>query len=335
MRFKAVLKDAKGLLGALQVCRSIQRDCIIRLHPERTRIFSNITVADGVQVWMGCKSSFLFADMICNSNNAEQSITCEVLDLAQLLHIVKQAEVRERAHPSASQVLMRLTKSGKRPLLKVSMDGLSGQPDLCFDVPLRILTDRDIQGMAPPSLEKRRLKVMVPDILELTTFIDKLKNTAADNVTFSARVLTPAVPRPSMEDEDEEYEEYAEGCANDGGAGNRRNRKRRRESGVLPYASLVIYAEHFMARISLKYEAVQLMEMPAAPNFKEVEADATGDATVTVETRKFARFFSTVKDISPDEICMYLVDRRALVLSVYAAGNNTTLVAYIPAKAMT
>jgi hypothetical protein len=341
MRFKAALNDAKGLLGALQVCRSIQRDCIIRLHPERTRIFSNITVADGVQVWIGCQSSVLFSDMICNSSNAEQSITCEVLDLTQLIHIVKQAEVRERARPSASQVLMRLTKAGNRPLLKVSMDGLSGQPDLSFDVPLRILTDRDIQGMAPPPLEKERLQIIVPDILELTTFIDKLKNTAADSVTFSARVLTPAGPRPSTDDEAED----------DGGdeATARAMRRRRREAVPLPYASLVIYAEHFMARISLKYEAVQLLEAPNAGKFR-IEDNDDGDddsggaaaatardphvATVTVETKKFARFFSAVKEISPNTISMYLVDKRALVLSVYADGHSTTMVAYIPAKAV-
>ena len=342
MRFKATLNDARGLLGALQVCRSIQRDCVIRLHPERTRIFSNITVADSVQVWLGCKSSVLFSDMICNSSNEEQSITCEVLDLAQLIHIVKQAEVRERAHPSAAQVLMRLTKSGKRPLLKVSMDGLSGQPDLCFDVPLRILTDRDIQGMSLPSLEKRRLQILVPDIMELTTFIDKLKNTAADSVTLSARVLTPlAVPRPSIEEEEgDEDREGQENAEDDGSGGNgRRSGKRRRERDLLPYASLVIFAEHFMARISLKYEAVQLMEMPETDNAagegeeeRRVGATATPTATVTVETRKFARLFSTVKDINPDHICMYLVDKRALVLSVFTAENNTTMVAYIPAK---
>ncbi|KPA84107.1 hypothetical protein ABB37_02202 [Leptomonas pyrrhocoris] len=349
MRFKAVLNDAKGLLGALQVCHSIQRDCIIRLHPERTRIFSNMTVAVGVQVWLGCKSSSLFTNMVCNSSDTEQSITCEVLDLAQLIHIVKLAEVRERAHLSASQVLIRLTKTGQRPLLKVSMDGLAGQPDLCFDVPLRILSDRDIQGMVPPPLEKRRLKIMVPDILELTTFIDKLKNTAADNVTFSARVLTPAVPRRSAEEEAEDDEEAEEDYPNDASAMARRKRKRKRGSGVLPYASLVVNAEHFMARISLKYEAVPLMETPEAQNGAEEEVDdARRDApmaaaadrdnrltTVTVETKKFARFFSTVKAISPDEICMYLVNKRALVLSVFAAGNNTTLVAYIPAKTAT
>lgn len=345
MRFKAALKDPRGLLGALQVCRSIQRECIIRLHPERTRILSNMTVTDGVQVWMGCRSSFLFADMICSSNNEEQSITCEVLDLAQLIHIVKQAEARIRADASAPQVLVRLTKSGKRPLLKVSMDGLPGKPDLCFDVPLRILTDRDIQGMVPPSLEKQRLLVRVPDIVELTTFIDKLKNTAADGVTFSARVLgSAAAPRLSVNEGEE-----------DGVDEGRRRSKRRRddddEPEELPHASLVIYAEHFMARISLKYEAVQLMEKPnlhSSTGAEDGEEDGGSDAegesrpataqesvdvvTVTVETKKFARFFSAVKDISPDEICMYLVDRKALVLSVYAAGNNTTMVAYIPAR---
>ncbi|AYU78909.1 Checkpoint protein HUS1 [Leishmania donovani] len=330
MRFKATLKDAKGLLGVLQVCRSIQRDCIVRLQSERIRFFSNTNAADGVQVWMRCQSSFLFSDMVCDSGYDEHSITCEVLDLAQLIHIVKQAEARERFHQgTTSRVQMRLARNGRYPLWRVAMQGLSGQPDVSFDVPLRILGDREIQSLSPPPLEKQHLQILVPDMLELTTFIDKLKNTAADSVTFSARVLMPPTPRRGAEDGEAEDA--------DGGAEVRRGVKRPRVKDTLPLASLLIYAEHFMARFSLKYEAVELVEHPEREDDDEGDdddGDAVNDvriATVMVETRKFARFFSAVKELDPMKMSMYLVDRRALVLSVFAVGN-TAMVAYIPAR---
>ncbi|TPP51391.1 Hus1-like family protein [Leishmania donovani] len=292
MRFKATLKDAKGLLGVLQVCRSIQRDCIVRLQSERIRFFSNTNAADGVQVWMRCQSSFLFSDMVCDSGYDEHSITCEVLDLAQLIHIVKQAEARERSHQgTTSRVQMRLARNGRYPLWRVAMQGLSGQPDVSFDVPLRILGDREIQSLSPPPLEKQHLQILVPDMLELTTFIDKLKNTAADSVTFSARVLMPPTPRRGAEDGEAEDA--------DGGAEVRRGVKRPRVKDTLPLASLLIYAEHFMARFSLKYEAVEL-------------------------TRKFARFFSAVKELDPMKMSMYLVDplRNAIAYSGRASDPS-------------
>ncbi|KAG5478817.1 hypothetical protein CUR178_05396 [Leishmania enriettii] len=330
MRFKATLKDAKGLLGVLQVCRSIQRDCIVRLQSERVRFFSNASAADGVQVWMRCKSSFLFSQMICDSGYEEHSITCEVLDLAQLIHIVKQAEARERSQQgAASHVQIRLSRKGRCPLWRVAMQGLSGQPDVTFDVPLRILGDREIKSLLPPPLQRQHLQILVPDMLELTTFIDKLKNTAADSVTFSARVLTPPATRRGTEDA------MAEG--DEGGAGVHHGVKRPRIKDTIPLASLLIYAEHFMARFSLKYDAVELVQQPEREDDGGVDDDGgTADdirvATVMVETRKFARFFSAVKELDPVKISMYLMDHRALVLSVFAIGN-TAMVAYIPAKA--
>ncbi|KAG5478621.1 hypothetical protein LSCM1_06024 [Leishmania martiniquensis] len=330
MRFKATLKDAKGLLGVLQVCRSIQRDCIIRLQSERVRFFSNTSAADGVQVWMRCRSSFLFSEMICDSGYEEHSITCEVLDLAQLVHIVKQAEARERSQQGVTpHVQVRLAKKGRCPLWRVCMQGLSGQPDVTFDVPLRILGAREIQSLLPPPLERDHLQILVPDMLELTTFIDKLKNTAADSVTFSARVLTPPALRRGTEDD------VAEG--GDDAAGVHVGVKRPREKNAIPLASLRIYAEHFMARFSLKYDAVELVQQPAREDDGSAEDDGRPDeearvATVMVETRKFARFFSAVKELDPVKISMYLMNHRALVLSVFAIGN-TAMVAYIPAKA--
>ncbi|KAK7195834.1 Checkpoint protein HUS1 [Novymonas esmeraldas] len=330
MRFKATLRDAKCLLGILQVCRSIQSDCIVRLHAERIRFFSNTNATDGVQVWMACESSFLFSEMICESGNSERSITCEVLDLAQLLHIVKQAEVRERSPLGSNpHVQIRLARSGRCPLWRVAMPGLSGQPDISFDVPLRIISDRESGGLAPPPLQQHHLHIVVPDMMELATFVDKLKNTAADSVTFAARALRRGRRDGGAAPHDDE-----------GGVDGRHSRKRRRDGDDIRRAALVIHAEHVVARFSLKYEAVELAPPPShgaedADGDEEADEDEDGDAdaaTVTVETRKFARFFSAVRMLDPVKISMYLVDERALVLSVYAVGTRS-MVAYIPAKA--
>ncbi|KAG5504343.1 hypothetical protein JKF63_04792 [Porcisia hertigi] len=332
MRFKATLQDAKGLLGVLQVYRSIQRDCIVRLQSERVRFFSSTNTADGVQVWIKCQSSVLFSEMVCDSRYDEHSITCEVLDLAQLIHIVKQAEARDRSHQgNTSRVQVRLARNGRCPLWRVAMQGLSGQPDVSFDVPLRVLGDREIQSLFPPPLKHQHLHIMVPDMLELTVFIDKLKNTAADNVTFSARVVTQSTSQRGAESNeagvnDDDCTRVCHGV------------KRLRDKGVPRPASLLIRAEHLMARFSLKYEAVELIEPLECEDGSGHDGEDGGSvddvrmATVVVDTRKFARLFSAVKELDPEKMSMYLMHHRALVLSVFAR-ENTTMVAYIPAKA--
>lgn len=352
MKFKATLEDPKGLFGVLQVCRSIRRGCIIRLQEKRTRFFTNVEVTDGVQVWVGCRTDYLFTDFRLDSSYKEHSITCEVLDLNQLYHVIKQAEARERHHSKAYQTVIRLARTGSQPLLKLSMQGVQGQPDLSYDVPVRILSDREIESMSAPPLEDDRVQVVVPNLTELTTFIDKLKSTSCDSVTFAAQgkpivLLT---------------------------GGHKRGRGSTGSDSSVPLmATLVIHAEHFLGSFSLKYDAVELLPQPRTTPHRSRRTELAGEvgegegegvggntpqpgddnddndaerdeeeeeewmhpedhkATVTVEIKEFARFFSAVKEIQPTRVSMYLVDQSALVLSVYASGN-TTMVAYIPAK---
>lgn len=211
------------------------------------------------------------------------------------------------------------------------MQGLAGQPDLSFDVPLQILSDLQIQSITAPPLERKRLQVIIPDMAELTTYIDKLKNTAADNVEFFARVL----PDRSQQEQH-------------GRAGSKRGRVSASSAGR---ATLVIHAEHHMASFSLKYDAVELLEQPGScSSGEDTEAeedehrsshhrsqmeqhdDGGGQtATVAVDIKYVARFLSSVRDVEPIKISMYLMDKRALVLSLFANGN-TTVVSYIPSK---
>lgn len=315
MKFKAKLEDPRALSGVLQICHSIQSDCIVRLQSRRTRFF--ITRADNldVQVWMGCPTEFLFKDFRCDSHYKEQSITCKILALQQFMHILKQANGRH----GENVTIMRLARNGNTPILKLTMQGASQNlPDLSYDVPVGILSDRDIESIQTPPLDPDHVQVVIPSFAELTTFVDKIKSSACDCVTFNVQGYSSAVS---------------------GGGGHKRGRD---TGSAAPRLGLFqIYAENVIASFSLKYDAVEMIPRPRddsdadadseqGHNEQAKEDEEERAATVTVEVKKFAKFLSAIKEINPTRASLYLVAERALVLSVHAPGS-TNMVAYIPA----
>lgn len=335
MKFKAKLEEPRAFLGILQICRSIQRDCIVRLQSSRTRFFTTVDLLDGVQVWMGCRTDFLFSDFRCDSHYAEQSITCEILSMQQLMHILKQADMRQHSNRT-NPPIMRLARNGSKPVLKLTMQGASQYlPDLSYDVPIRILSDAEIERMQAPPLEDDHVQVVVPNLFELATFVDKIKSSACDSITFSAQAFSSELSR------DDEH------------GGDRAGYKRGRSSGTVgpQLATFHVLADNYLASFSLMYDAVEMIPRPRdregegeedgveeeeggsarrRPHSTNGVDDECSAATVSVEVKKFARFFSAVREITPTRMSLYLVDQRALVLSVQASGN-TTMVAYIPA----
>ncbi|CCW68255.1 unnamed protein product [Phytomonas sp. Hart1] len=328
MKFKASLQDPHMLLRVLQVCCRIQRGCLIQLHSTRTRFFTKVGTVDGVQVWVGCHTKSLFSDFRCDSHDEEQSITFEVLDISQFIHSIKQAGMRPRWSAEAKPLVMRLGRSGKRPVLKLTMQGHQGLPDLSYDNPIRIFSKREIEGMRTPSLGDERLQVVIPNVVELTTFVERLKNAQCEHVTFSAQRHTPSVDALHSSVLNSKTRNSQNGRVSNGAA------------LAPPHATLMISAGNFFANFALSYDAVEMIPRKDSDtdNAQNDENDSEEEnieephaVVVMVGVKKFARFFSSVRDIDPTRTSVYLVHNAALVLSVYTS-NGTTMVAYIPAS---
>ncbi|ORC83712.1 HUS1 checkpoint protein [Trypanosoma theileri] len=324
MKFKATVRDQRTLAALCHACRSIERRGVLRLHHARTRLFAIAPLADGSQVWAGCRTESIFADFHAQSHQPDNAIYCEVADLSRLLHVLRQAE-------RCPNVSIKLTKNAaKRPALRVSMQGVLRHLDISHDVPVRVLSEAEVQNISAPPLENEVMQVILPSLTELMLFVDKVRSTSCERMTFTAQ---------------------ANAQGNDMAV-----------STNPPTCSLVIDAECFLANFALKYNSVRLCEREEDEDGEE-EEETEGDedsqhddsgkknknnnnnkrkrrrrekdevamqqATVTVEVKRFARFLA-IKEITPLQVVLHLVDGKALVLSVSASGG-TTLVGYMPA----
>lgn len=310
MKFKATVRDQRTFAGVCQACRSIQRRCVIKLHPARVRFFTNTHVADGLQVWAGCRTEAVFGDFHSQSQLQDNAIYCEVADLTQLLRVMRQAE-------RCPNVTIKLTKNAaRRPALRVSMQGALQNIDISHDVPVRVLSEVEVRGISAPLLENEVVQLVLPSLTELSMFVDKVRANACDRMTFTVQ--------PNRR---------SDGTTTTTTTGT---------AALSSSWSLVIVAECFLASFGLRYNSVQLCEREDAEvdnnHSNGSEEDNSGrdnatlsQASVTVEVKRFARFLAFT-NVTPLQVVLHLVDEKAVVLSVSAAGG-TTLVGYVAAMA--
>ncbi|RNC33052.1 HUS1 checkpoint protein, partial [Trypanosoma cruzi] len=117
----------------------------------------------------------------------------------------------------------------------------------------------------------------------------------------------------------------------------------RADGAAATSCTLVVLAECFLASFALKYSSVQKCEREGendadfdgegdgngGDNLKHRDDTSMAYASVSVEVRRFARFLA-IKEATPLQVVLHLVDGKAVVLSVFASGG-TTLVGYMPA----
>ncbi|KAF8307202.1 hypothetical protein TcBrA4_0020610 [Trypanosoma cruzi] len=277
MKFKATVRDQRTLASVCQACRGIQRRCVIKLHPTRIRFFTSTQFADGMQVWAGCRTQAIFSDFQSQSQLQENAIFCEVADISQLFHIMRQAE-------RCPNVTIKLTKNAaRRPALRVSMQGVRPHLDISHDVPVRVLSELEVRNISAPPLESEVVQIVLPCLAELSKFVDKVRSTSCDRMTFAVR-----------------DNERADGAA-------------------ATSCTLVVLAECFLASFALKYSSVQKCEREGE---NDADFDGEGDgnggdkpkhrddtsmayASVSVEVRRFARFLA-IKEGHPSRLCCIL-----------------------------
>ncbi|KAF5217575.1 hypothetical protein ECC02_009577, partial [Trypanosoma cruzi] len=285
MKFKATVRDQRTLASVCQACRGIQRRCVIKLHPTRIRFFTSTQFADGMQVWAGCRTQAILSDFQSQSQLQENAIFCEVADISQIFYIMRQAE-------RCPNVTIKLTKNAaRRPALRVSMQGVRPHLDISHDVPVRVLSELEVWHISAPPLESEVVQIVLPCLTELSKFVDKVRSTSCDCMTFTVR-----------------DNERADGAA-------------------ATSCTLVVLAECFLASFALKYSSVQKCEREGdndadfdgegdsngGDNLKHRDDTSTAYASVSVEVRRFARFLA-IKEATPLQVVLHLVDGKAVVL---------------------
>ncbi|RNF09478.1 HUS1 checkpoint protein [Trypanosoma conorhini] len=299
MKFKATVRDQRAFAGVCQAVRSVQRRCVVKLHPSRVRLFTGTQAADDVQVWASCRTQAIFGEFQSQSQQPESAIFCEVADLSQLLHVMRQAE-------RCPNVTIKLTKNAaRRPALRVSMQGARPHLDISYDVPVRVLSESEVRSISAAPLESDVVQLVLPSLTELSMFVEKVRSTSCERMTLTAR-------------------------------GNQRA-----DGAAAASCTLVVVAECFLASFALKYNSARLCERGGDGDEEDDNSGGGGpdgrddaamvQASVTVEVKRFARLLG-IKEVTPVQVVLHLVEGRAVVLSL-SASCGTTLVGYMPAVA--
>jgi hypothetical protein len=284
MRFKATVRDVRTAAAVCSTSKGFHKKCILKLAASKVRIIASAnSAADGTQVWTSCRADVLFSDVQIESKT-DDTIYCEVPDVGQLLFALRACE---RAHG----VVMRLTAAGGQQRLSLAMQSATGY-DANHDVPIRVMTELEIGGIAAPQLESGVLRAHLPNLADLALFVDKLRGAGCPTITFTLQVA----PKPPGAAPGAEY-----------------------TAGVLS-----LTADALSISLGITFHSVPLQQTEAL-----TAAIPLLSATVTIDVKQFVRFLA-VRDVNPSHVVAHFVHRRALVLSAYATGE-TNLVFYIPA----
>lgn len=319
MKLKAVLRDARLLCDVLELCKTTQQTCTLCLQAGTVRVFSAAETAEAAQIWAECRTSSIFRDFRCQSPYND-SLVCDILDVRHLCHVLKCADRLTPENGYEREV--RLSKGSTGPLLKMSFRSQRGLKSERYDILIRLRSQKEIEEMCVPALDDANsVHVLVPNMSELSHFVDNVHSARCENITFEAREI-PCTP------------------------GDRGARKSTR--GHAPqYASLDVEASHEYASLCLHYKKVKRTPPPGYDDEGDDEGQDVGEggrgststpsrqekqagvSRVTLPLRKFAPFAVAVRNVEPTMVSMHLVDEKALVLC-FCHARAANVAAYIP-----
>jgi len=177
MRFRA---EISSLATFTRVCQSIDKlskRCVLKLARERIHFICAGEDTSGVQVWAQFEADTLFKTSRVESNSGNE-IYLELLT-DSLQKALKSAD-------GATEVILRLTKKGKFPVLSVSIRNASGsgrQLDVVQDVSVKVLPN--LNNIKEPMCPDPDLHIVLPPLTALTTVLARLSKIST-TVTLSA-----------------------------------------------------------------------------------------------------------------------------------------------------
>ena len=296
MKFRAGLRDAQPLHALCSVIKSFSRRALLKLHATQLRIIAlpadTATAMDGAQVWASMRADAVFGDIRVESKH-DNSVYCEVPDMAALCWVLKQCERQVG-------VVMKLAKVGSRQILSVSIQ--QGRVDAVHEVPIRVLPDAEIARIQAPPLAEDVAAVLLPPLADIAAFVDcaRTANCATCTLTLAPTGAPPAGATALHHDEDLLAD----------------------APGRATTAALALVAEGPTLTFDSQYATVH-----AAPG--TTISTAQPQISVAVDVRRLSRFMA-VRDMHPSQVVGHVDHRRALVITV-AAASGSNLIFYLPA----
>lgn len=168
MRFRTTLVDINTLVRIVQTIQKVSPRCIIRLEPDDVR-FICTAEADGVQIWSQLKVSSFFGEYRVESNFNNQ-INFEVAT-DMLLRALKSAS-------NAVDVLMRLAKRGKDPLLSFAIANAShsgSRLEIVQDVLIQVYRPAESMRIKEPLCPEPDVHIFLPKLYKVRTVAERMK----------------------------------------------------------------------------------------------------------------------------------------------------------------
>jgi hypothetical protein len=201
-----------------------------------------------------------------------------------------------RCGERSRNVTMKLAKTQNQQLLKVSMQSSETRHDVAHDVLVKVLSEAEVQEIvAPPVDDDQVLPLVLPPLGEMSAFVERCRSAGCALITFRGKAALSPVNEPPP------------------------------KSNLL-----VITSESPEASFAATYAGVERVARVRQANDDADDRASAIESSVTVEARKFYRFFS-VKEVNPRKVVVHIVHHKALVLSAFAYAE-TSVVFYIPAQ---
>ena len=320
MKFKAALHNCRQLNVVCNTIKQFLRCAVIKLDPTRMRFIATAGPAggrshvDGAQVWCALNTSAFFSDLRLESRSNGGSIYLDVPDIRPLSFALKACE------KASGPVIMKLAQHGDRQLLTLSMNHAQTGHDALHEVPIRVMTESEVQAIAMPPMETDAVSVRMPPLHEVSAVAERMRMAGASHVELSLTYCPSndrcAPPHPPGVFPADARGSYGHDDDHDHDA-----------TPQVTKIALTLTADAHAMVIAVRWS--ELLHRPQADDSGAALQRSALPVTVTVDVRRFCRFF-TVRDIVPIDITAHVVNQRALVLSVYADGD-TNFVFYLPA----
>jgi len=166
MRFRAEVSSLSTILRVCQSIEKLSKRCILKLTKDRIHFICIGEDVAGIQVWAQFESEMLFKTMRVESN------------ANNVIHLEIYADALQRALRSAegaSEVIIRLAKKGRLPILAVSIKSATNsgrQLDIVQDVAVKVLSN--IDDIKEPMCPDPDLHIVLPPLATVQTILSRL-----------------------------------------------------------------------------------------------------------------------------------------------------------------
>lgn len=193
MRFRTTLVDVNTLTKVVQTIHKVTARCIVRLDPEDMKLICTAD-PDGVHIWCQLSLESFFKDYRVESNfNNQINFEVSTDTLLQAL----------RSAVNAVDVLLRLTKRDKEPLLSFSIANAThtgARMEIVQEVGIKVMRPAEAARVSEPMCPAPDVHIYLPKLYKLRAVAERMK-AVSSSICISAnkdQVFLMAVDQPEI-----------------------------------------------------------------------------------------------------------------------------------------